>query len=159
MYKRRHGHGWKKGWRMTGPRYWIMDIFKNTKGHFSAEEVYDMARKLHPGIGIATVYRTLDFLTKINYIKKYFAPDGKARYEYLEEDNEHYHFICRNCGKIMNAGEIPFEVMQFLYMQREKINASLGTVDEIQIRFLGLCNECKENRTSSGPENKNLKEV
>ncbi len=142
------GHGWRRRWRMTGPRACIMDIFRKHRGHLTAEEVYEMARRFYPGIGIATVYRNLDFLTGIDFLNKYISPDGKARYEYREHGKEeHPHFICKNCGRILNIEDMDEDLKRLLKREKERIEKKHGfMIDEIQLRFLGLCNECNKRR-------------
>ena len=55
-----------KGLRSTRQRDVILDIFLSTHQHISVEELYLKIKSSNPGIGHATVYRTL---------KPHFPPD------------------------------------------------------------------------------------
>jgi len=51
------------GFRLTLPRQIILNVLTTTPKHLSAEEIFLLVHKKYPGIGLATVYRTLDLLT------------------------------------------------------------------------------------------------
>jgi len=54
--------------RWTGPREAIMQLLSQTSQHLSAKEIYAAIHKFYPGIGLTTVYRTLDLLTRMGTI-------------------------------------------------------------------------------------------
>ncbi len=59
----------EKGLRMTEPRKLILNIVANEE--FSCcKEVYVLAHKKNPNIGVATVYRMLNILEEIGAVKK-----------------------------------------------------------------------------------------
>ncbi len=70
------------GFRLTLPRQIILNVLTTTPKHLSAEEIFLLVHKKYPGIGLATVYRTLDLLTDMNlisnYSKKLFGPHGRG---------------------------------------------------------------------------------
>ena len=68
--------------------------------HISIREILDFARK--EGIGVATVYRYLDKLTREGQLYKYnhgSADDGGTCYQWHDKNCQLYHFICTDCGK------------------------------------------------------------
>ncbi|WP_246097034.1 Fur family transcriptional regulator [Psychrobacillus soli] len=61
----------KKGYKMTVQRKITVQIFlEHPNGHLSSKEVYFLAKVKYPDVGIATIYRNLDLLTKIHIIEK-----------------------------------------------------------------------------------------
>ena len=56
------------GFRLTLPRQAILNVFAENPEHLSAEEIFLSVHKNYPGIGLATVYRTLDLLTQMDLI-------------------------------------------------------------------------------------------
>ncbi|HUC44772.1 MAG TPA: transcriptional repressor, partial [Candidatus Sulfotelmatobacter sp.] len=56
------------GMRLTGPRRVLADLLERAEKHLDAEEVYQRARALDPGIHRATVYRTLNRLKKLGLV-------------------------------------------------------------------------------------------
>lgn len=68
------------GFRLTSSRKTILDIIAKTRDELTAEEIFMLAHKKTPGIGIATVYRTIILLEKFNIIEKVYFENNKAKY-------------------------------------------------------------------------------
>ena len=68
------------GFRLTRSRKTILDIIAKTRDELTAEEIFILAHKKTPGIGIATVYRTIILLEKFNIIEKVYFENNKAKY-------------------------------------------------------------------------------
>ncbi len=136
------GRCWR--FRRTQAREALIELLSRTKGHLSAEEIFWELKKVLPGVGLATVYRTLDLLTEIGLIKRYDFKDGKARYEFIHNDNaEHYHLICKNCGKIIDYELTPEEdpLKDFKNSIQKKLNFKIESSD---LQFYGLCENCQK---------------
>ncbi|MCD6413533.1 MAG: transcriptional repressor [Elusimicrobia bacterium] len=142
------GFGWGRmfrGWgrRMTVPRREILEVLTSGAKHFSAEEIYLEVRRKYPGIGLTTVYRTLEILVQAGVVSKFNFGDGRARYEFADTDKKnHCHVICSNCGRIIDcenlSGEVDFEGVI------RKLSKKLGfKINGYHLRFYGLCEECK----------------
>ncbi len=80
-----HGRFRKVGFRLTLPRQAILKVFAENPKHLSAEEIFLSVHENYPGIGFATVYRTLDLLTQMGLIFKFDFGDGRSRYELASE--------------------------------------------------------------------------
>mgnify|MGYP000861183263 FL=1 len=129
----------EKDYRLTDQRRAILDVMlKNPGKHLSAEEVFEKARKKSPGIGIATVYRTLEKFTEIGVLYKSVFESGKFRYEiYNSEIHHHHHIICLNCGKITEVqDDLLNDLERRIEMQGFKI------IDH-ELKFYGYCPNCK----------------
>ena len=48
-----------EGVKRSSKRDRILNIFLRQEGHLSADDLFDLVRRVEPGIGRATVYRTL----------------------------------------------------------------------------------------------------
>ena len=70
----------KKGMKYTEQRALILQLLLNLDDHLSAEEVHELVKKEYPdqNIGIATVYRTLNFLEEINLISSISFGKGRT---------------------------------------------------------------------------------
>ena len=140
-----------EGLRITQARKTILDILSRSSQHLSAEDIYFVVRGINPAIGFATVYRTLDVLTKMGLVQKFDFGDGKARYELIEgsrKDAHHHHLVCTKCTKIINYTDFVDEEKELI----EKTEEALAKKHRFDIKnhiihFYGLCEECKkENR-------------
>ena len=99
--------------RNTKQKEIIKNIITNADGHYSADEIYQMALKVDNNIGRATVFRNLKALAENNEIGYLQMIDGPDCYESLKEP--HYHFKCKKC-KIQNVGIITKKFNQILWI-------------------------------------------
>lgn len=89
----------------TEQRNSIIECFKQHKDkQLTAKDISEFLMQQNSKIGLATVYRNLDYLEKNLIIKKYVDESGKqACYQFSGDKgncNEHYHLKCEKCGKI-----------------------------------------------------------
>lgn len=148
----RHGHGrpwWherfiEEGLRFTSPRESIIDAMSRSSRHLSAEEIYFIVHGLYPAIGFATVYRTLDLLTKIGLVSKFEFGDGRARYELTRaEQGMHYHLICSKCGKVINENISDKELKIFKKIEENLSKKNNFKIKNLKIHFIGECEQCQ----------------
>lgn len=135
-----------KGMRMTMPRRIIVESLCKSSGYITAEEIYHNVHKQHPGIGLATIYRTLNILAGIGVITRYEFGEGKARYEIAEEVDQDTHFhqlVCGSCFKVVKYSDFSAEEKDVM----GKIEKSLEKkykfkIDRHVVQFYGTCPEC-----------------
>jgi len=84
--------------RNTSQRRAIRRVFEDSDRPLSTQEVLEGAQQHKPGMGIATVYRTLKLLLDEGWLKTVVLPGMPPRYEMAERD-PHHHFYCRACGR------------------------------------------------------------
>jgi Fur family ferric uptake transcriptional regulator len=90
-----------RGYRETPQRVAVLEALASEQ-HQSIEEI----RGRCPGVGLVTVYRTLDMLGELGLVRRLDLGDG-PRYE-LAEDH-HHHLICESCGSISEFEECPLD--------------------------------------------------
>jgi len=94
---------------------------------------------LNPSISLATVYKTLDSLKKVDLIKEINIGDDKSRYD--ANSDSHAHIVCTACYTILDMHDI-----DSLQMVREEvIKKSDYDINFDQIIFYGVCPECVDN--------------
>ena len=132
--------------RLTAPREAILDFLSRSSKHMSAKEIYASLHGFYPGIGLSTVYRTLDLLARMGIITKLAIGDGQSRYECKskKKDEHHHHLICTNCGKIINYSEFLDEELSLVKKTEEKLAKKYDfIIQDHNIEFLGICKKCK----------------
>lgn len=131
----------EKDYRLTPQRQVILKIFlDNMDRHLSAEEVYQLVKKEHPEIGLATVYRTLDLLAELDVLQKMNFGDGRSRYELSSEEDthHHHHLICLRCQRVLEFEDDLLEELE------NRIEARSGfKVVNHQVKFYGYCRDCQ----------------
>ena len=138
----------QRGLRNTRQREILTEIFFGSDRHFSLDELLELARERDPGIGYATVYRTLKLLTEIGLALERQFSHGATRYE-AADDQHHDHLICASCGKIVEFAEPAIEKLQ------EEVAARLGyRLTHHRMELYGVCPSCqREPQASSAPAN------
>jgi Fur family ferric uptake transcriptional regulator len=127
-----------KGLKSTTQRDKILKIFVDAGQHLSAEELFLRVKKLHPGIGYATVYRTLKLLAEAGLAQERRFEDGFTRYEHTNTDAHHDHLICTRCGAI-----IEFENERIEQLQQDVARKNRFKVHTHKLELYGLCAECQ----------------
>ena len=122
-------------YRMTPQRRVILEEIRKVKIHPTADEIYDLVRKILPRISLGTVYRNLEILSVSGLIQKIGPIASQMRYDYNTEN--HYHLRCIRCGKVVDAPIAPLEDLEFLSREVNDF-AVLGH----RLEFFGICPEC-----------------
>ena len=140
---RMRGHGS----RWTAPRKAIVDLLSRTKQHMSAKDIYNALVRIYPGIGLTTIYRTLDLLEKMKLLKKISLATGENKYELIHnrDDHHHHHLICTNCGKIIDYDDFVDEELQLIKKTENTLSKKHNfVINDHNIEFYGICEQCRE---------------
>jgi len=117
----------------TMQRLAILAFLENTKLHPTADEVYAAVHKEHPTIARATVYNTLDALTRAGAILRLSVDPSAARYD--ADLGPHVHFRCRLCGRVI---DLEVETTNCLSRQVEGHH-----VEAVRTYAFGVCSSCQ----------------
>jgi Fur family ferric uptake transcriptional regulator len=128
------------------PREAVLELLSKSTKHMSAKEIYASLYNTHPGMGLTTVYRTLDLLARMGIITRLTLGDGQSRYEFKssEKEEHHHHLICTDCGKIIDYSEFLDEELRLVRKTEERLAKKYDfEILDHNIEFLGLCEKCK----------------
>ena len=149
----RHGSLWwhesfrDRGYRITAPRQAVLNVLSGTSDHLSAEDVYFEIHKIHPNIGLTTVYRTLELFVQMGLASKFDFGDGRSRYELSDGPKgmrHHHHLVCTNCGRIIDYTDYIKEEMELLKQTEEALSRKFNfKITNHIIQFCGLCDKCR----------------
>ena len=126
----------------TQQREEILSLFIVEPKHYKPDEVFKLLRC--KGIGIATVYRTLEMLRGCDIIKEISV--GKDRFFELKKPESkcvYLHFKCNKCGKFNDYYDVEaaHEFAVAIDSTEKKMNVR---VRDVNITVNGLCSSCKE---------------
>src|SRR5436189_5225043 len=85
------------GGKRSSKRDRILNLFVRQEGHLSADDLCDLVRRSDPGIGRATVYRTLQWMVGAGIARKVDFGEGRFRFEPSYGHPRHFHLICTTC--------------------------------------------------------------
>ena len=102
----------RKGLRRTGQRETIVKAAFSKDEHFTAEELFERARKLDSETSRATVYRTLSLLVEADLLREIDLGDNQTTYDpnFLEKPS-HNHLVCIDCGKVVEFEDSHLELL------------------------------------------------
>jgi Fur family ferric uptake transcriptional regulator len=129
----------RKGLKSTRQRDTILDFFLSSELHMSIEDLYLKLRSKHPGIGYATVYRTLKLFAEAGIANEIQFGDGQTRYEHVNEGEHHDHLVCTHCGAITE-----FENETIEKLQSEVADSHGFLIKTHKLELYGLCAKCRK---------------
>jgi Fur family transcriptional regulator, ferric uptake regulator len=90
-----------KGHREGGARRAVIELLGRQHCCLTAQEIFDQLRAEGRRVGIASVYRTLDTLTRDGFLQRIDIGAGTSRFEPIHSDGQHHHhLVCDDCGKV-----------------------------------------------------------
>ena len=110
----------------------VLGVLAEKRCHMTAEEILAGL----DGIGTATVYRALDYLTELGMIRRLSLGKKSAVYEYIRDS--HMHFVCNRCGKVYDIQT------DFSGMSREAARMCGHHVNWTEVTAHGMCSACQE---------------
>ena len=102
----------RKGLKTTHQREAIVDAFLRRSGHVALEDLLADARKKHPRVGLATVYRTAKLMEEAGLAASRQFGSGQTLYEVASGRAHHDHLICERCGYIVEFESDEIEQLQ-----------------------------------------------
>ena len=133
----------ERGYKMTPQRREILEIFVEhlDSHHMSAEDVYDFLQANDSKIGLATVYRALDLLSKLDILVQVEFGDGCARYELNTADpkiHHHHHLICLKCKRVIEFGDDLLDELEETIAEESNFQ-----IVNHEVKFFGYCKDCQ----------------
>ena len=84
--------------RATRQRAAVSALLDRLDDFRSAQEIHEELRRCGDGIGLTTVYRTLQALVDSGEVDVLRADSGEAVYRRCASADHHHHLVCRRCG-------------------------------------------------------------
>ncbi len=126
-----------RGLKMTTARDTVLTAFLGLESHVSADAVYEAARLIDPGIGQATVFRTIKLLSDSGLAREACRDDGARRYEHAYNHAHHDHLTCVECGTVVEFIDPEIERAQESVYCRYGFKSSGH-----RLELYGLCPQC-----------------
>ena len=73
------------GYKVTGQRLAVVQVMQGADEHLTASQVFERGRRIHPGLGLTTVYRTLDLLNVLGFVRRVHLDEGCQAYAPVRE--------------------------------------------------------------------------
>jgi Fe2+ or Zn2+ uptake regulation protein len=125
----------QQGGRVTSSRRILLRILFSSTGHRSAEELAAEVQAEAPDIHLSTIYRNLEELERLGVVVHAHFGHGPATYHLAT--SVHGHFVCEECGKLI---EVPDSM--FSGLARDASTRFGFTIDPHHFAMLGRCAAC-----------------
>lgn len=124
------------GLRSTRQRAAVTRLLDSVDDFRSAQEIHEELRRGGEGIGLTTVYRTLQTLAEAGEIDTLRTASGEAVYRRCSA-HHHHHLVCRDCGRTVEVEGPTVEIWA------EKVAAEHGFTDiSHTVEIFGTCTPC-----------------
>ena len=123
----------EQGHRLTAPRRAVLEAIDATVSPFTVEDLADSL----PGVGRATVFRTVRLLQDLSVLCRVPLEDGSVRYQ-LSQGGHHHHLVCRECGQVSEFSDPNVDALI-----SENAEAEGFLLDGHSVELYGRCRRCQ----------------
>ena len=128
----------KNGYKVTPQRRAVIHAIANSNDHLTPADIHDRIHQDHPGIGLVTVYRTLEVLIALNLVCELHTGTNCPSYT-LSIPQHHHHLVCSDCGKVVD-----FTGHNLAELEERLARESGFRIDDHILEFTGRCRTCQE---------------
>ena len=133
------------GYKSTGARLAILEVFSKNKLPLNAETVYKKVSTKGgsasggKNINEVTVYRTLSSLEEAGILKRVDLRKNSVHFELTKE--HHHHIICTNCERVEDFKNKKLEKV-LENIKPSKFSSKFKLIKEHSLELFGLCRAC-----------------
>jgi len=129
----------QRGYKLTPQRQVVLTVIATSHEHLTPAEIYDRVKQEHPGIGLVTIYRTLDILTELGAICE-VNPEGSSRSYFIRKaSGHHHHLVCSECGTVVDV------TGRHLGGLEQRLSQETGfKIEGHLLEFFGRCPDCQK---------------
>jgi Fur family ferric uptake transcriptional regulator len=117
----------------------VKQVLADTDSFLTAQEIHDELRASGVGIGLTTVYRTLQLLSGSNELDVLHV-HGEALYRRCS-GSHHHHLVCRSCKRSVEIESDDVERWAHAVARRHGFSSASHVVE-----VFGVCSSCGGSR-------------
>ncbi len=133
----------QRGFKITPQRRTILSAIALSHEHLTPAAIHEKVCQEHPGIGLVTIYRTLEILAELGLICEVHAGDNRRSYLIRRPPGHHHHLICSDCGTVVDFTDCDLSKLE------QRLSQETGfKISGHFLEFLGQCRNCRRARAS-----------
>ena len=127
-----------KGHRDGSARRAVIELLGRQHCCLTAQEIFDQLRSEGRRVGIASVYRTLEQLSRDGFVQRIDFGSGTTRFEPMHAGGEHHHHhvVCEECGTVEAFADPELERA----LHRVEDETGYAVAHDVVLR--GVCEDC-----------------
>jgi Fur family ferric uptake transcriptional regulator len=128
----------KNGYKLTPQRRAILTAIALSNEYLTPVALFTKVGKSHPGIGLVTIYRTLDILVSLRLVCVVHTADNSPGYVMRRPSEHHHHLVCSKCGSVVDFVDCDLRELE------TNLTARTGfKIDSHLLEFSGCCRDCR----------------
>ncbi|EGO65876.1 Fur family transcriptional regulator [Acetonema longum] len=132
----------QKNCKITPQRRAVIQALSDSDQFPTAQAILEYVRKIHPDMGLDTVYRNLNLLVSLGVVNQISVPGRDGNVFELVAHPHHHHLICLKCGKA--------KCLSYCPVNQEELSRVTGQ-EEFEVvghslEFYGYCQQCRGDR-------------
>lgn len=129
----------QKGYKLTPQRRAVINAIARSNDHVTPAELYQRAHREHPGVGLVTVYRTINLLSDIGLLCEMHTDGDSRSYLLRKLPEHHHHLVCSGCGVVVD-----FSICDLSDLERQLVDSTGFVMEEHLLEFRGRCPQCQK---------------
>jgi Fur family ferric uptake transcriptional regulator len=125
------------GFKITNARATVIQVMEDAGGHLTSAQVIEEVARRDPAVGRASVFRTLELLSRLSLIRPTFVDGSGAPVFVLLPGGHHHHIVCTGCGKVIEFHDCGLDLLT-AELERESGVRISGHL----LEFYGTCENC-----------------
>jgi Fe2+ or Zn2+ uptake regulation protein len=131
-----------RGDRVTASRRAVIEELEAATVHLTADDLLERVRGRADGaegVHLATVYRTLEALTRSGVVAHIHLPHGATTYHLVRPGHRlHLHLVCRNCDRLFDVAP---ETLDGVAADLDRSHGF--RLDSEHVALTGWCRDCR----------------
>jgi Fur family transcriptional regulator, ferric uptake regulator len=127
----------RNGYKLTSQRQAVIDTIITSQDLLTPASIFEKVNREHPDIGLVTVYRTLEILSRLKLICELHNGENCPSYA-ASNPEHHHHLICSGCGKVVD-----FTGHDLKPLEDRLARESGFRIQDHVLEFTGVCSMCQ----------------
>ena len=127
------------GYKITPQRRTILNAIIDVDEHLTPAAIYNRICQEHPGIGLVTIYRTLEILTSLGLVCEMHLCGNCRSYLMRRPSEHHHHLICSDCGTVVD-----FTDCDLSELEKRLSKETNFKINDHLLEFVGQCRNCRK---------------